>query len=78
MLGKEKRTTLALTGALDTTVVANPLSVKDLALLEVSGSAEGLGASGLRDTAFVPKASHGGGQGRENGDNAGSVHFGGC
>ena len=74
----EKHTTLALTRALDTTVVANPLSVKDLTLLEVSGSAEGLGASGLGDTAFVTKASHGGGKGSENGEDAGSVHFYSC
>lgn len=70
-----KLTTLALTSALDTAVVANPLSIENLALLEVSRRAEGLGASGFGDTACVAKACHGGRKGRENSENARSVHL---
>lgn len=70
-----KPTTLALTSALDTAVIANPLSIENLALLEVSGRAEGLGASGFGDTARVAKTCHGSRKGRKNGDKAGSVHL---
>lgn len=67
----------ALAGALDAAVVANPLCVEDLALLEVLRGAERLGARGFRDAAGVAKAGHGGGEGGEEGEKAGGVHFGG-
>jgi hypothetical protein len=70
-----KLTTFALTRALDTAVVANPFSVENLTLLEISGCAEGLGASGFGNTACVAKACHGGGKGGKNSQNARSVHL---
>ena len=69
--------TFALAGALDAAVVANPLGVEDLALLEVLGGAERLGACGFGDAAGVAEAGHGGGEGGEEGEKAGGVHFGG-
>lgn len=69
---------LALAGALDAAVVANPLGVKDLALLEVLGGAEGLGACGFGDATCVAEAGHCGGEGCEEGEKVGGVHFGGC
>lgn len=67
----------ALARALDAAVVANPLGVEDLALLEVLGSAEGLGARGFGDAACVAEAGHGGGERGEECEKAGGVHFGG-
>lgn len=68
-------TTLLLTGALDATVVALPLAVEGLALLDDVGGLVGDGAGGLGDAAGVAEAGHGGGEDREDREELGDVHL---
>lgn len=65
---------LALAGAGDAAVVADPAGVEGLAGLDALGLREGPGVDGLGDAALVAEAGHGRGHGGEEGEDLGGMH----